>query len=139
MANPADSARAHRDAVPGRFRQPVQQLRVPLSRAVRHPGGLLGRPGELGRDRLRYRQHRRVYFQTFPTFALHVQASGLSPAVYGALLSLNGAVIIVLELPLATFTRRLPVRPTIATGLLLIGIGSASMLWPERCRSLSSR
>lgn len=64
-----------------------------------------------------------VYFQAYSTFALQVRASGLSAAVYGALLSLNGLLIIMLELPLTTITQRLPVRPTIATGLLLIGLG----------------
>ncbi len=52
-----------------------------------------------------------------------MRANGLSAAVYGALLSLNGLLIIAFELPLTTVTQRLPVRPTIATGLLLIGLG----------------
>ncbi len=64
-----------------------------------------------------------VYFQAYSTFALQVRANGLSAAVYGALLSLNGLLIIALELPLTTVTRRWPVRPTIAAGLLLIGLG----------------
>lgn len=64
-----------------------------------------------------------VYFQAYSTFALQVRANGLSAAVYGALLSLNGLLIIAFELPLTTVTQRLPVRPTIATGLLLIGLG----------------
>lgn len=64
-----------------------------------------------------------VYFQAYSTFALQVRASGLSAAVYGALLSFNGLLIIAFELPLTSFTQRLPVRPTIATGLLLIGLG----------------
>jgi len=64
-----------------------------------------------------------VYFQAYSTFALQVRASGLSAAVYGALLSLNGLLIIAFELPLTSFTQRLPIRPTIATGLLLIGLG----------------
>jgi len=64
-----------------------------------------------------------VYFQAYSTFALQVRADGLSAAVYGALLSLNGVLIIALELPLTAVTRRWPVRPTIAAGLLLIGLG----------------
>lgn len=64
-----------------------------------------------------------VYFQAYSTFALQVRANGSSAAVYGALLSLNGLLIIAFELPLTTLTQRLPVRPTIATGLLLIGLG----------------
>lgn len=64
-----------------------------------------------------------VYFQAYSTFALQVRADGLSAAAYGALLSLNGLLIATLELPLTTLTQRLPVRPTIAAGLLLIGVG----------------
>jgi len=54
-----------------------------------------------------------------------VQAFGLSPAVYGTLISINGLVIILLELPLSMFTRRLPTRPTIAAGMVLTAIGFA--------------
>lgn len=66
-----------------------------------------------------------VYFQAYSTFALQVRANGLPAAVYGALLSLNGLLIIAFELPLTAITKRLPIRPTIAAGLLLIGVGFA--------------
>lgn len=66
-----------------------------------------------------------IYFQNQTTFALQVQSFGYSPAVYGTLISVNGLVIILLELPLSTVTRRLPTRPTIAVGMLLSAIGFA--------------
>ncbi len=64
-----------------------------------------------------------VYMQSVSTFALHVRDSGLSNAVYGALVSLNGLLIIFLELPITTVTQRLRPRPVIAAGMLLVGIG----------------
>ncbi len=64
-----------------------------------------------------------VYFQSTSTFALHVRAAGLSNVVYGALVSLNGLIIVFLELPLTAVTQRLSPRPMIALGMLLIGVG----------------
>jgi MFS family permease len=64
-----------------------------------------------------------VYFQYLSTFALQVHAYGLSSTVYGFLLSVNGAVIIVLELPFSSITRRFPTQPVIAIGWLLIALG----------------
>lgn len=64
-----------------------------------------------------------VYFQSTTTFALHVRASGLSNAAYGSLISLNGLIIVFLELPLTGITQRLPPRPVIAAGMLLVGLG----------------
>jgi MFS family permease len=66
-----------------------------------------------------------VYFQQLATFPLHVKASGLSEADYGLLISLNGLVIVLLELPLVAITQRFPYRPVLALGSLLVGIGFA--------------
>lgn len=64
-----------------------------------------------------------VYFQSQSTFALQVKSLGLSDAVYGALVSLNGLIIVFLELPTSTITQRFPMRPVIALGVLLVGLG----------------
>lgn len=64
-----------------------------------------------------------VYFQSQSTFALQVHALGLSNALYGTLISLNGLLVVLLELPISMLTQRLPAGPVIATGLLLIGLG----------------
>ncbi|HEX7734162.1 MAG TPA: MFS transporter [Ktedonobacteraceae bacterium] len=64
-----------------------------------------------------------VYFQNQSTFALQVHALGLSDALYGTLISLNGLLIIFLELPISLVTQRLPMRTVIASGLSLIGLG----------------
>ena len=52
-----------------------------------------------------------------------MHALGLSNAIYGTLISLNGLLIVFLELPISTLTQRLPIGLVIATGLLLIGLG----------------
>lgn len=67
-----------------------------------------------------------AFFQFESTFALHVIDAGFSAATYGALVSLNGFLIIFLELPIASMTRR-SVRPrsVMALGYALVGIGFA--------------
>jgi len=64
-----------------------------------------------------------IYFQQEAALPLQVVADGHSTAVYGLLISLNGVVVILAELPLTTLTRRFPPRRVIATGCLLTGIG----------------
>jgi len=64
-----------------------------------------------------------VYFQHESTLALQVHALGLSNAVYGALLSINGVVVIVCELPISHVTRKCPLLPLIAIGWLLTALG----------------
>jgi MFS family permease len=64
-----------------------------------------------------------VFLQMSSTFGLHVTSAGFSPAAYGALISLNGVLVVLFELPLITFTQRSPIRPTIAVGYVLIGLG----------------
>lgn len=64
-----------------------------------------------------------VYFQSQSTFALQVHALGLSNALYGTLISVNGLLIVLLELPISTLTQWLPMDYAIATGFLLIGLG----------------
>jgi MFS family permease len=66
-----------------------------------------------------------VYSQQMSTLPLHVTNHGHSYAVFGALISLNGLVVVLLELPLTSLTQRLPARPVIAAGLLLEGFGFA--------------
>jgi MFS family permease len=56
---------------------------------------------------------------------LHVKRVGLAPGTYGALLSLNGALVVSCELMLITFTQRFTARHAMAAGYLLIGAGFA--------------
>jgi MFS family permease len=70
-----------------------------------------------------------VYFQQQGALPLHVLDQGLSYAAFGALISLNGLVVVLLELPLAAVTQRYPRQPVIALGLLLEGFGFALTAW----------
>ena len=64
-----------------------------------------------------------LFFQTFSTFGLHVTHLGFTTATYGALISMNGALVVLVELPLTTFTRRFPAQRIMAIGFLLSGLG----------------
>lgn len=66
-----------------------------------------------------------VFMQMMSSFGVHVTHLGFSTATYGALISLNGAMIVFCELPLTVVTRRFPVRRVLAVGYLLIGLGFA--------------
>jgi MFS family permease len=64
-----------------------------------------------------------VYFQSLSTLGLQVHARGFSNAVYGALLSLNGLLILVFEVPLTALIRRRPARIIIVSGFLCLALG----------------
>jgi MFS family permease len=64
-----------------------------------------------------------VIVQSFTTLPLHVEAAGLSPAFFGLLISLNGLIIIFVELPLVSVTRTRSAPRMMATGMLLTATG----------------
>jgi MFS family permease len=66
-----------------------------------------------------------VFFQLGSTYGLHVTHLGYSPAIYGAIFSLNGALIVFCELPMTRLTRRFPARRVMALGHLLCATGFA--------------
>ncbi len=66
-----------------------------------------------------------VFFQLGSTFGLYVTHLGFSPAVYGVVVSLNGALIVFCELPLTLLTRKFPARRVMAVGYLLCAVGFA--------------
>jgi MFS family permease len=66
-----------------------------------------------------------VFWQMNSTLGLQVTWLGFSPQVYGALVSLNGVLIVFCELPLTTVTRRFQPTRVMATGYLLAGMGLA--------------
>ena len=63
-----------------------------------------------------------VMFQMTTTVGVFVVQLGLTEADFGRLLSLNGLLIICLELPLVSLTRRLPAGIAVAGGYLLFSI-----------------
>ncbi|MFN2466001.1 MAG: MFS transporter [Candidatus Dormibacteria bacterium] len=66
-----------------------------------------------------------VYAQTVVAFPLWIHDNGYNNATYGALVGLNGAVIVVVELMLISYLARFRTRPLIATGFVLVGLGLA--------------
>jgi MFS family permease len=66
-----------------------------------------------------------VFMQMSSTFGVQVTRLGFSAATYGALISLNGLIVVLCELPLTTITQRLPTRRVLAIGYLLVGGGFA--------------
>ena len=66
-----------------------------------------------------------IEFQLHSTFPLHITNMGYAPSTYGLLLSINGAMIVLLELVIIAWTQRLPPQPLIALGYGLTGLGVA--------------
>jgi MFS family permease len=67
-----------------------------------------------------------VFFQFVSGLPLHVAEAGHSTAVYGALLSINGLLIVVAELPITAWTRRADPRRAMALGNVLGAVGFAA-------------
>ena len=67
-----------------------------------------------------------VYFQQEAALPLQVVADGHSTAIYGSLISLNGLIVTLVELPSSAITRKFPARRVIACGLVLTGAGFAA-------------
>jgi MFS family permease len=62
-----------------------------------------------------------LFTQIGSTFGLNVLSHGLSSTSYGYLLSLNGLIVVVAELPLTTGTRRYRPLRVIALGFAIVG------------------
>ncbi|MGW1891801.1 MFS transporter [Streptomyces sp. NPDC002004] len=69
-----------------------------------------------------------VYRQQYSTFPVFLAAHGMDAQVYGALLAINGGVILCLELPAAVALRRRSPLAVVGTGLLLVAGGYAALL-----------
>ena len=72
-----------------------------------------------------------VFVQVFSTFSLEITRSGFLPSTYGLLISLNGALVVLFELPLTTITRRRPPRQMMALGYVVCGLAFATNLLPR--------
>jgi MFS family permease len=70
-----------------------------------------------------------IIHQLVSSYGLHVTSLGFSAATYGALLSLNGLLVVVFELPLTVWSRRFPARAAMAAGYLTMGVGLALNAW----------
>lgn len=110
--------------------------------AVMLPGGAIGRdteedgaPAAKGGYRRVLADHRYalfvtalflnavVYIQYITTLPLHVGDAGLSAGWFGVLVAVNGAAVILLELPLTRVVQRWPARLAVPLGIGLVGFG----------------
>lgn len=66
-----------------------------------------------------------IEFQVHSTLPLYIAHLGYSPKAYGLLLSINGVMIVTLELVLIAWLQRYPPQSMIALGYALTGVGVA--------------
>jgi MFS family permease len=64
-----------------------------------------------------------VFFQMVSTFGLHVKHLGFSLETYGLIISFNGLLVVLFELPLTTVSQRFGFERTMIVGYILTGIG----------------
>lgn len=69
-----------------------------------------------------------IYRQQYSTFPVYLADHGLDTGAYGLIVALNGAVILVLELPAAVALRARPPLGVVGVGLLLVGAGYGALL-----------
>lgn len=69
-----------------------------------------------------------IYMQNVSTFPLHVREAGYSTSVYGTLQALNGVIVVLLELPITSWTGRRSRTRMVALGAVLIGLSFASLV-----------
>jgi MFS family permease len=72
-----------------------------------------------------------VYAQNVSSLPLHVREAGFGPSTYGTLQSLNGVIVVLIELPVIAWTQRHGRLSMVALGQLLIGLGFASLLFAD--------
>ncbi len=66
-----------------------------------------------------------IFMQICSTLSLAIKDSGFSEATYGVIISLNGVLVVLFELPLTKFTRRHRPQGMMALGFALLGVGFA--------------
>jgi MFS family permease len=66
-----------------------------------------------------------VMYQMASTFGLHVKRCQFPAWVYGVLISGNGVLVVLFELPLTRITAKFPPRRILALGYILLGLGFA--------------
>lgn len=69
-----------------------------------------------------------VYRQQYGVFPLYLADHGLDARVFGLVIALNAAVVLLLELPAAAVLRERPALAVIGTGLVLVGAGYGALL-----------
>lgn len=70
-----------------------------------------------------------IFFQGWVTLPLHMDSEGFGESDYGAVIALNGAVIVLLGLPASRILPTLPRIPSLAASAVLVGIGFGLVAW----------
>ncbi len=63
------------------------------------------------------------FCQVFSVLALSTKGNGLTPSQYGMIMSLNGLLILLIELPITHWLKQFAPKRVLAAGFVLIGIG----------------
>lgn len=71
-----------------------------------------------------------VYVQYLSTLPVAMSDAGLGTAWYGAMVALNGVIVIGCELAMTTLTQRWPMRLVVSAGFVLLGGGLACYALP---------
>lgn len=66
------------------------------------------------------------FCQVFTVLALSTRDKGLTPGQYGLIMSLNGLLILLIELPIAHWLKRFAPKRVLAVGFVFIGLGLAA-------------
>ncbi|WP_405732489.1 MFS transporter [Streptomyces sp. NBC_01537] len=69
-----------------------------------------------------------VYRQQYSTLPVFLADHGLGTGFYGALIAINGGLVICLELPITVALRKRAPLPVIGAGLVLLGAGFATLI-----------
>jgi len=67
-----------------------------------------------------------VFFQMVSTFGLHLTQIGFSASTYGLMISMNGAIVVLCELPLTLVSQRFKFERVMILGYILVGVGFAA-------------
>jgi len=70
-----------------------------------------------------------IFMQHNSSFAFQVGDYGFSPSMYGLLISINGFIITLTELPLTSWTRRKSPRAVMTMGYAFVAVGFGLVAW----------
>lgn len=111
-------------------------LRVPESRPEAHPRG--DAPGSM-RDVLQDRVFLSfvllafgfavVFMQHLSALPVQMRDDGLLPSQYGAVIALNGALIVLVTVPLSRYLQRFPPSRVLAASGVFVGLGFGATAW----------
>jgi MFS family permease len=70
-----------------------------------------------------------VFMQHLSSLPVQMDDDGLSPAQYGTVIALNGALIVLVTVPLSRWLLRYPRSRILATSCVFVGLGFGATMW----------